>query len=74
MNKMIIKVWKTWKTWKDYTISVLYDTGTIKRYQSDNNGDCNIPNTIKRFIDKSYRYTIRQGETIYKLDNDSMYF
>lgn len=71
---MIIKAWKTWNNWKDYTISVLYSTGTIKRYQSDNKGNCNIPKTVNDFMSKSYRYTIRQGETMYKLNNDSMYF
>ena len=70
---MIVKVWKTWETWKDYTITILYSTGTIKRYQSDEKGDCNIPNTIKKFIKQSYSYSIRQGETIYKLNNN-MYF
>ena len=71
---MIIKAWKTWNNWKDYTISVLYSSGTIKHYKSDNNGNCKLPNTISNFIKHSYQYTIRQGETMYKLNNDSMYF
>lgn len=67
---MIIKVWKTIDTWKDYTISVLYLSGKIKRYKSDCNGDISIPNTVKRFMSSCYRYTIRPGETMYKPYHD----
>jgi hypothetical protein len=67
---MIIKAWKTMLTWKDYTISVLYDTGTIRRYHSDNTGEIVLPDSVIRFIKRCYSYTAQPGETMYKQNHD----
>ena len=67
---MIIKAWKTMLTWKDYTISILYNTGTIRCYHSDSKGNITLPGSVKRFIKQCYSYTVKPGETMYKPNHD----
>ena len=66
----IDRVWKSWNTWSDYTISVLYNSGTVKKYHSDDKGNVILPSSVTDFMSKAFQYSIRQGERLYKLSHD----